>query len=405
MRMAALLVIALWVNLPQWASAEEDKRLTLLVAVTGTSDPLDVYFRTDGDFIRQVAYGGQGVMGYMFSDAIRERRETEFESALAKSAGQFARKPILERSLQNVMAQRYPAFSLEFAAEPERFVTNFKPDYTALQASGHRFLLVLDDRFSGLSMLNAAMTKTDDVAPYLGVRMRLFDVKDQKAIAKGDFISNETNKMHVRDAVNRPEFLTGSYEKLATRAMITVVGELFRSDKLHFMAASAGAGAKVPAVSTLMSKYLKEFSFDPQVPKGWRVTKTTNKYGHIIEPKGEVRYSLGVRHDVDLLLPEFGQDVEELDGYLNIFWGRLRDAGYDTNTLQSFIDFSLAPEIQGFSIVRPDGLGKELIFFRKPRPPFVEIFSVVITKDFDALYAQHKDEFVGIISESVLKTK
>jgi hypothetical protein len=251
-------------------------------------------------------------------------------------------------------------------------------------------------------MLDAVATKTDDVAPTVGLKYRLYDAERRKRLAKGDAQGYTLTKKHVREAVNDAPFFVDQYPTVVNSAVLYMIGNLYRGNHLHALADSIGYGDKVLPLGKVTAPYEIRFKYEPSIPKGWRNVRMNSKLVHVVEPKSDDRLRFGVRHDIDLLIAEFGQDVTNVDEYAAIFFGRLQENGYDISKAKEFADLKTKNSYKVVSIDRPDGLGKELFLFRTVDATFVEGYSIVFTKDFDSLYSQYRENIVSVIDNSRL---
>lgn len=84
-----------------------------------------------------------------------------------------------------------------------------------------------------------------------------------------------------------------------------------------------------------LKKNERRFDYEFKPAKNWKRTKMNTKYANLLEPKSDLRYAMGLRFDVDLLVPELGQAVASLDEYIPIYLTRLEDSGIDS-TVHSF---------------------------------------------------------------------
>lgn len=109
----------------------------------------------------------------------------------------------------------------------------------------------------------------------------------------------------------------------------------------------------------------------------------------MVEPKSELRFKLGVTASVDLLVAEFGQDVDTIEGYQQAVFTRLSEVGFDPATAQERSDFS-KPGYTALSVTNPETGGGQLILFRKIDDLYVAIIVIVATENFEQMLATHK---------------
>ena len=156
------------------------------------------------------------------------------------------------------------------------------------------------------------------------------------------------------------------------------------------MAQTAGFDVAPPIIEVLQ-EYEKKFHYSIKTPKGWNTVDMGTKYTTVLAPKNKDREKFGLRFDVDLLLEEFGQDVDDLEAYVALFRNKVLNLGYkvdnDTKSELTLPDGSLE-----LILIRADNIGKEQVIFSLYGEDFVGIFSVVILEDYEGYVKKYQDE-------------
>jgi hypothetical protein len=125
-------------------------------------------------------------------------------------------------------------------------------------------------------------------------------------------------------------------------------------------------------------------------------------YAQIVEPKSELRYKLGVRMEIDLLLSAFGQDVSTIEDYMTLASIRFADGGLDPSTLKLYQgEGAIAlPGYTAYSIHRQGGTGGQLMFLSMLDKPYLAMRTVIATEDLDGLLAAHRTEIEAALRDS-----
>mgnify|MGYP003577655456 CR=1 FL=1 len=119
-----------------------------------------------------------------------------------------------------------------------------------------------------------------------------------------------------------------------------------------------------------------------------------------MEPKSDLRFALGLRFEVDLLVPEFGQDVKTLDEYITVWQTRLTDQGIDTTTFAESKDIPAPPGYPAYSFNLASG--RQIALVRQLNEDMIEMISLVFLKDFETLYPQNRAMMEKIIASTKL---
>jgi hypothetical protein len=393
--LGALLATAL-VFLPHAARAQDDiKEVKVLVVFPHTPTPSKVYFATDGEFTRGLLIPFAAIAN---SANLRKRSDTLGAQLDASLAG-YDRYAVLEEALRKSFGQRSPMFAVEATTDTGRFLPGDKLGPAAAQA-GYRYVVTIEELFSGLSMLNLMATRSDDVAPMANIRYRVYEASGRKQLLKGVAAQNGMTKKHIDQAPGDRALFVDAYPQIAQGIATQLVGNLFRTDTLHAMAASVGRGGEVPQVSTVLKKNQDRFDYTFKPADGWKHTKMNTAYASVLEPRTDLRYRMGMRFEVDLLVSEFGQSVDNLDDYLPPFLERLGDTGVDVGTFAPFDDIH-APGYRVYSHAVGDKGGRNIVMMRMLDKDMLELVTVVVLEDFETLYPQQR----AVIEQNLATTR
>jgi hypothetical protein len=330
-----------------------------------------------------------------------KKRSEELGAQLDATLQGYDRYEALHQALAKRFGQRSAGFELTQSRDFDKYVAK-NGIGPAAATEGFGYVLVIEDKFSGMSILNVA-SKTDDLAPYTTIGYQVFETKKRSRISKGAASANGLQKMPFKEAIADKEFFTSAYPTLADNLANQIVGTLFRTDVLHAMAASAGRGDEVPQVSTVLKKNEKRFEYELTPAKNWKRTKMTVKYANLLEPKSDLRFAMGLRFDVDLLVPELGQAVTSIDEYIPIYLTRLADSGIDVSSFNEFTDIKVPAEYRVYSFLPNNDGGRQIVLLRKVGDDLLELILIVFTKDFQTLYPAHRADIEQMIADAKLK--
>ncbi|MBL8256480.1 MAG: hypothetical protein JNJ62_07755 [Pseudoxanthomonas mexicana] len=395
--LSALLAVALAL-LPSAAYAQDGaKDVKVLVVFPQTPTPSKVYFATDGEFTRGLLIPFAAIAN---SANLRKRSDTLGAQLDATLVG-YDRYAVLEEALRKSFGQRSPMFMIEATTDVDRFLPGEKLGTAAAQA-GYRYVITIEEVFSGLSMLNLMATRSDDVAPMATIRYRVYETSDRRQLLKGVAAQNGMTKKHIDHAPGDRALFVDAYPQMAQGIATQLVGNLFRTDTLHAMAASIGRGGEVPKVSAVLKQNERRFAYTFKPAEGWKQTKMNTRYASVLEPRTDLRYRMGMRFEIDLLVPEFGQAVDNLDDYLPPFLERLGDTGVDMTTFAPFDDIQ-APGYRIYSHAVGDKGGRNVVMMRMLDKDMLEVVTIVVLEDFDALYPQYRAALEQNLSATRLK--
>src|SRR5208337_401439 len=203
------------------------------------------------------------------------------------------------------------------------------------------------------------------------VQFTLTDSATRKELAKGQTNAFGLKTYEFDPALKDRSTFIADYAAAVAQECVHIYGELYKQGQLHAMAEAHGLGKEVPDTAALLKKYEQLFNYDFTLPKDWHQVAGSSKYQLFLEPKNADRTKFGVNFTVDLLIEEMGQKVGDLNEYIRIVFGRLRDQGYAVDTAIPFDGLALNPPYTAFLIDRPKGSGKEVLLFRLLDDPFV----------------------------------
>jgi hypothetical protein len=330
-----------------------------------------------------------------------KKRSDELGAQLDAALQGYDRYETLYQALVNRFKKRSPGFALTESRAPSQFLADKSIKATAAD-QGYDYVITIEDKFSGLSMLHVVATKTDDLAPLTTLGFQVYDARKRSRIAKGVISANGLKKLPYTQAVHDRDLFVTAYGEIADSLANQVVGTLFRTDQLHAMAESAGRGNEVPQVSAVLKRFEKRFDYRFQPAPEWKRTRMTSKYINVLEPKSDLRFSLGLRFEVDLLIAELGQDVTTLDEYVSVYLTRLSDGGIGTATFAEFPDIQAPPGYRAYSFNLGENGGRQIVLLRLLNADMVEMVSVVCLKDFDRLYSGQRAAIERMIADAKL---
>lgn len=367
------------------ALATSNAETDVLIVFPEKLAPSKVYMVTDGEVAR-----GLTVPFMAIANSINfKKRSEELGAELDGVLQGYDRYAVIYKALEARFEQRSSGFAVTESRDTNRYLTDGSIT-TAASEQGYDYVIAIEDKFSGLSMLNQLATRTDDLAPLTTLGFRLYDARKRSRMTKGVITSNGLEKRPYREAVRDRDLYVATFPALADSLANQLVGTLFRGDHLHMMAAASGHGGDVPEVGAVMKRFEKRFDYRLEPAVGWKRTRMNTKYVSVLEPRSDLRLSLGLRFEVDLLIPELGQDVKTLDEYIAIWQTRLADQGIDTSTFTEFEDID-APE--GFRVYAFDiagHAGRQISMLRLLNDDMLQLVSLVFLKDFDTLYPQQR---------------
>jgi len=378
-----------------------NKKIRILVLVDASA-PLLVDYETS---VRMARHATPGVMpgllnlgiSSLFDLAISSRQRSKESQRLQETVGEFERKPLIENSIVAAFGSFTPYFEAVAPKDPAIY-KNPNVDFDKARADGYPYVLTVTE-VCGMS--TAWELKTLSAAS--SFRFDLYDAATQKRIGKGTSTVFAIARHDFDPATTDRSIFVGDYPTAAGRSGFRIYGELNRRGHLHTMAAANGLGSEVPPLDAILERYAGAFHYNPQLPAGWHRVNTNTKLVVTLEPKND-RKHIGVVFAADLLVKELGQDVKELDEYISIYFGRLKDGGYDTDSAQPFDGFKLNEGYRSFILDRPNGAGKEILCFRILPDHFVALYDTVMLPGSDDYLKKYTSDIESLINNSQIIT-
>lgn len=364
------------------AETVEKERLRVQIVIQGSNETLRAYHFSKGRLagVALVPFFNIASLGVMNDRGDR----------LNATVSPYDRGAVLEKAFEVGVTAKYPVLDIDARVDSPNKRTADKELVKQAEAEGFRYLLVFEDEFTGVHTIDA-IARNEEVAVLAQGKFQLFDLKSGKSMLKSPVMSYSNDRMPLKSAIEEPAFFTGHYPDVANALAAQVFFELYRVDLLHAMAETVGRGDEVPAFASLLAKYAPPIKIRIDPPKKWKVVDLKTPYARVVEPSGSLRMMMGVRFDVDLLVPELGQKVGSLDEYMAVIAGRLGNMGFDPNTLAPY-EGVIQPGLEGYAayvVKRPNG-GGNVYFVKRLDEIYVSLISVVTTENMDFLLEQHK---------------
>lgn len=384
----------------QWAiAADAPRQVRILAIIPPEDEPVRVVLLT------QWEYGAQalgGILPALINQAKIDKRNKPLDEQLRKTLEGYERTPILADAVKRSFAKPAGVFEVTTTTDSARYLQTRGRDKLTAAAEEFDYVLHLQSEFVGLWM-GGAFTRTDDLTPAQAVRYRLFRASDSAVVHKGAVTSFGQEKRHYNLAVADRDFFVNLWPNVCTSLAWRIVGELNGGDQLHAMAAQVGRGGEVPAIGTVLKQHEDSFRMELAPVKGWRETKLGTNYVRVLEPRDSSNKVMGIRFEVDLLLPEFGQDVSTLEEYLLAFSLRRSESNPEFPPISKW-DGINAPGYEVY--LASDGANaRSILLYRMLGERKVQFINVVFLKDFESLYAANRGKIEEMIASSVVELR
>ena len=164
---------------PQVACAVSNTDVDILIVFPHDLAPSGVYMVTDGEVARGMLVPFAAIANVI---SIRKRSQ-EFGAQLDRTLNGFDRYSKIFNSLESRFRSRSPLFVAAASREPGKYASE-KDITPAAATQGYDYVIVIEDKFSGLSMLNQLATKTDDVAPMTTLAYRVYDARKRSGFPR-----------------------------------------------------------------------------------------------------------------------------------------------------------------------------------------------------------------------------
>jgi len=382
---------------PQEKEKGPATRIRILL-LTDAGKLLTVHYETKGRVVRNLLMSSPltGGIGTLLIDAAETKHETSKESVLLQqTVGTFNRRPVIEAGIAAAFKATTPYFEAVIPPDPSLYTTGTTVDFNKAQADGYSYVLTVREEFAGLATVFGLATLSAGSA----LEYKVTDATTGKEVSKGKARAFSTHKQEFDPATSDRNAFVADYAAAAGYASAQIPGQLNKGGQLHAMAEAHGLGNVVPDMGAVLAKYEKLFDYDLAVPKGWYQTKVS-KFQVSLEPKNSDKAKFGVSFTVDVLAEEFGQKVDDLNDYIGLFFDRLHEKGFGTDTAVPFDALTLNQPYTGFVIERPQGAGKDVILFRRLDGPFVAVYDVVFLADYDGFLKKYSADVQSLINES-----
>jgi len=381
-------------------SEKSERRVRILLLVDATT-PLSVDYRTTGRRLRRALVAGSlGIAPILIESKISSSERSKESNRLQETVGNFDRKRVIEAAIAAAVGIT-GYFEVVIPDDPSSFATKTEINFDRVKADGYPYVLVVREDFAG--MITAWEMGTLSAGSYL--RYELYDAATKKQLTKGLASAFALPQHQLDPATTDRAIFLGEYPAAVGAACGRIYGELNKQGHLHTMAEAHGLGKEVPAVGEILDKYARLFDYHFKLPKDWHQVTGASKYSLVMEPNNADRAHFGVVLAVDLLLEEFGQKVQDLDDYITIVFGRLRNMGYPVEDAQPFENLRLDTPHTGFLVDRPGGAGKELVLFRRLDDRFVVMYSIIFLQDFDGYLRKYSQDLETLMNKAEFKTR
>ncbi|HEY1137847.1 MAG TPA: hypothetical protein VGE64_10175 [Xanthomonadaceae bacterium] len=362
------------------AVAQDPAKVRVLIATRDTQQTLQVDFVTKGAMARGMLLPFGGIGNAIAFDA----RSKEYSATI----GPFDRRPALVAAIEKALEGKYPVFDIIDDGATYDDDKSEQALIARAKSQGVGYVLLVDEQFAGLSAGGMA-SPTHDVSVAMTIRYELYETAKGNRMAKERTGASSLTRIPLEQALTDRAFLEAQLPGVLESTARFVVGGLMRTDSLHRMAASIGQGDAVPALSALLKRHESRVHMTTVPPKSWANARTGTRYMAVVQPKSELRFKLGVTASVDLLVAEFGQDVDTIEEYQQAVFTRLSEVGFDPATAQARTDFS-KEGYTALSVTNPETGGGQLILFRKIDDLYVAVIIIVATENFEQMLATHK---------------
>lgn len=377
-----LLVALLALALPASAAPDKPVRVLILMLEGGATT---VRYASDAQVTRMMI-PLVGFAQMSASEKENERRAERLDKALAG----FDKQTILYEAIVQAFALRSSMF--EFERGTFRYDQFKNAEFLEDQfPEGYDFILVANEHFSGLTASGRFGSRDGSVRAMATLEGLVFDGSTRQRMHRFEGSATGAAEADLEVALDDPGAFVASYPAIAVSLASQLVGDLFRRDTLHDMAASVGRGHEIAAVSALFDKHARSFRFRIKPTEGWRRTRISYPYIEVVEPRGALNRQLGIRFEVDLIAPAFGHEVRDVEDYIEPMTRRLAASGIDVSTLAPFDGLAMPPEYRVFSyVIDPASDGRVILALRRVNDDLMELVNVVVTRDFETLYPQHR---------------
>lgn len=388
------------------AGAQPPRQVRVLVLVPDDDEAMTVRVMTKGDFVTGAVL--TGLLPALIDDAVIRKRSAPHQATLARTMAGFERNPALVDALSRSFTQRAggkDVFAVTATGDFARYVKSKGIDNLtpAARSEGYDYVALLYTQYVGFKTRHVADADAGLIAPIYSVTFAVRRVADDKAILRTTAQAFGYWGKPIGEAVTDRAAFETIWPELCKIVAGNFTGELNRTDNLHAMAASVGRGDEVPAVGKLLEEQARYFKWDLKPVDGWREAKVGTPYARVLEPKDASRQIIGLRFDLDLLVPEFGQDVRTLEEYVEVHARRRLELVPEFLPLEKFSDISAA----GFDAYSSDTATgvRNILLFKRLDERRVQVVTAVFLRDFATLYPANRARIEKMLADSVIRLR
>ena len=377
------------------AVAQDPAKVRVLIATRDTQQTLQVDFVTKGAMARGMLLPFGGIGNAIAFDA----RSKEYSATI----GPFDRRPALVAAIEKALEGKYPVFDIIDDGATYDDDKSEQALIARAKSQGVGYVLLVDEQFAGISAGGMA-SATHDVSAAMTIRYELYETAKGTRLTKERVGANSLTRIPLERALTDRAFLEAQMPAVHEAVARFIMGGLLRTDNLHRMAKSVGQGEAVPAVGVLLERHGKRVHITMTPPDAWRSPKSGTRYMRVSEPQSELRFKMGVRAEVDLLIPEFSQDVDTVEAYQQVLLARLSEIGFDPATAQVRTDFQ-KQGYTGLSVTNPATGGGQFMLFHKNEDLYMSLVTIVATENFEQMLTTHKAELQAAIDGARIQIK
>lgn len=336
-----------------------------------------------------------GIAPFLINNSVNKKAVEKDSAEFQRTIGAYDRRTVLERKFAAMIGNFSPWFTL-VAPKPDRrkeYLHDGKPNFSAIEKDGWRYVLVIKDKFTGM-----ATSQAGSVSAYSDVDYAVYDVAKEKKLGKGEAVRIWPTQHDYASAMRNRKIFVSEYPQLANMVATGVLGQLLKDDVFYRIGQKENLGDKVPAVAKILADYEKRFNYDFDLPRGWKKQKYNAKYRLDMGPKKDWS-TVGDGFSVDLLLEAFGSKTKTLSEYKTIFLGRVANMGYPVETVHAFRGLKIDPSWNVFAMERPDRRGPEIVAMKKIGD-FVFVHSFVFLSDYETNFAKYKSDIEYLMAHA-----
>ena len=370
----------------------QPEQIPILVIVETPTD-LGVDYRTGAKLARNLI-----LLGSLLDVALDASTASRHSKKLRKIIGVHDRTPIVEQGFVGGFSVQ-PYFKVTIAHSTDAYGTVKKPYFDIIRSAGFSHVLVVEEEFAGL--ITAWEMSTLSATTRLSYR--LIDSSSGKTLTKEKINGFAGPKYTYEDATTNPDLFLQDYPQAVGAAIGRIVGDLRKNGYLSQIARQHGLGDKVPDTASILRQYERRFSYKYKRPKGWKTVNMNTKYVTVLAPKEDDAY-YGLNVTFDLLLEEFGQKVSSVEDYARILLKRTKAHGFQV-VPDKFPGLELNDDFVMYTVEQKTSGTINVLLFKKLDENFIVIYSIVITENFNELYAKYKARIETIINTARIKTK